>query len=265
MTEPLKVEVLNSASWWLPWLPVLGSLLVAVAAVIGVVINNRTNRDAIDAANERANDDRSDAERRANEDRTAAEKRATDDRVEAARQADERGKEDRVRDFRTWKRDRILEIATDVAESAIGAEDEYRRIASSHEIDANSVASFSRVADLTQRCEHAAAKLSIIGEHDLAELARALRVAANDEELVLAVHRMNFIHRERRRYEGESDGDRARLGDERDALAPSLEHLLRQVNEARAYFQAAAESALRSTTHPAVELDLAPLPIVPRA
>jgi hypothetical protein len=36
--------------WWLPWLPVLGSTLVAAVAFAGVVISNRTNRQAIAAA-----------------------------------------------------------------------------------------------------------------------------------------------------------------------------------------------------------------------
>ncbi|NMD54925.1 MULTISPECIES: hypothetical protein [Tsukamurella] len=33
MNEPLKVELINSANWWLPWLPVLGSVIAAVVAL----------------------------------------------------------------------------------------------------------------------------------------------------------------------------------------------------------------------------------------
>ncbi|MGQ4598661.1 hypothetical protein [Nocardia sp. R6R-6] len=35
------------------WLPLLGSLIVAVAALVGVLVNNRTNRAAVSAADER--------------------------------------------------------------------------------------------------------------------------------------------------------------------------------------------------------------------
>ncbi|WP_218719472.1 hypothetical protein [Nocardia sp. MH4] len=44
----------SSAAWWQAWLPVLGSVLVAGVALWGVVVSNRTNRDAIAAADERA-------------------------------------------------------------------------------------------------------------------------------------------------------------------------------------------------------------------
>ncbi|MEU7767634.1 hypothetical protein AB0B25_21225 [Nocardia sp. NPDC049190] len=36
------------------WLPLLASLVVAVAALVGVLVNNRTNRAAVDAADERS-------------------------------------------------------------------------------------------------------------------------------------------------------------------------------------------------------------------
>lgn len=44
----------SSAAWWQAWLPVLGSALVAAAALRGVVLSNRVNRDAIRSADERA-------------------------------------------------------------------------------------------------------------------------------------------------------------------------------------------------------------------
>lgn len=47
------VEIVNQTDWWLPWLPVLGSALVAVAAFAGVVKSNRTTRTAIESADTR--------------------------------------------------------------------------------------------------------------------------------------------------------------------------------------------------------------------
>jgi hypothetical protein len=37
----------DPAHWWQVWLPFFGSILVAVAAFAGVVVSNRTNREAI--------------------------------------------------------------------------------------------------------------------------------------------------------------------------------------------------------------------------
>jgi hypothetical protein len=51
--DPFPVRITNSSEWWLPWLPVLGSSLVALAAFVGVLLSNRTNRRAIEAADDR--------------------------------------------------------------------------------------------------------------------------------------------------------------------------------------------------------------------
>lgn len=48
------IEVIQSTpDWWIAWLPVLGSVVVAAAAFTGVILSNRTNRKAIDAADQR--------------------------------------------------------------------------------------------------------------------------------------------------------------------------------------------------------------------
>ena len=62
--EPVQVQVLSETAWWLAWLPVLGSLLVAIGAVVGVVVNNSTNRLAIAKADARAEYDREEARSR---------------------------------------------------------------------------------------------------------------------------------------------------------------------------------------------------------
>ncbi|MFI5501704.1 hypothetical protein ACIA5E_21800 [Nocardia asteroides] len=51
--EQIVQLVQSSPDWWLAWLPVLGSALVATAAFSGVIISNRTNRRAIEAADDR--------------------------------------------------------------------------------------------------------------------------------------------------------------------------------------------------------------------
>lgn len=53
--DPQVIEIVQSSpAWWQSWLPLLGSLALGGAAVIAVLVNNRTNRDAIAAADERA-------------------------------------------------------------------------------------------------------------------------------------------------------------------------------------------------------------------
>lgn len=49
----MQVEILSDADWWQPWLPVLGSTIVAAAAIVGIIKSNKTNRDAITAADDR--------------------------------------------------------------------------------------------------------------------------------------------------------------------------------------------------------------------
>lgn len=56
MSTPIQVEVISHASAWTPWLPVLGSVIVALAAFTGVFLSNRTNRAAIAAADDREHD-----------------------------------------------------------------------------------------------------------------------------------------------------------------------------------------------------------------
>lgn len=53
--DPQVIEIVQSSpAWWQSWLPLLGSLVLGGVAVIAVLVNNRTNRDAIAAADDRA-------------------------------------------------------------------------------------------------------------------------------------------------------------------------------------------------------------------
>ena len=53
--DPQVIEIVQSSpAWWQSWLPLLGSLALGVAAVIAVLVNNRAHRNAIAAADDRA-------------------------------------------------------------------------------------------------------------------------------------------------------------------------------------------------------------------
>lgn len=85
------------------WLPLLSSLIVAAAALIGVLINNRTNRNAITAADER-NRTTLDAAQRNIETTNAAVQRNIDNANAAA----ERREQDK------WRRESILTAISSV-------------------------------------------------------------------------------------------------------------------------------------------------------
>lgn len=55
--SPLSVGIIEQADWWQPYVPplvgLLGSIIVAAAAFVGVVTNSRTNQRAIRAADAR--------------------------------------------------------------------------------------------------------------------------------------------------------------------------------------------------------------------
>ncbi|WP_280497022.1 hypothetical protein [Nocardia asiatica] len=60
------------------WLPLFGSLIVAIAALVGVLVNNRTNRAAVTAADERNRVTLDAAQRSVEEANAAAERREHD-------------------------------------------------------------------------------------------------------------------------------------------------------------------------------------------
>jgi hypothetical protein len=53
LADAFPVEITNHTDWWQPWLPVASAFMVALVAFAGVLISNRTNRRAIDAADYR--------------------------------------------------------------------------------------------------------------------------------------------------------------------------------------------------------------------
>ncbi|WP_433678534.1 hypothetical protein [Nocardia sp. CA-119907] len=85
------------------WLPLLSSLIVAAAALIGVLINNRTNRDAITAADERNRTTLDAAQRNIETTHAAAQRN-----IDTANAAAERREEDK------WRRESILTAISSV-------------------------------------------------------------------------------------------------------------------------------------------------------
>lgn len=216
MNHPLTVELVNQSDWWLPWLPVLGSMAVALVAFIGVVVSNRTNRAAIDASDQRADQDRHDA---------------------------------RTRDFRTWQRDTTLEISATVVQAALEGQEEYFRIAHNAQIDANDPSTFKDAARVGGVVGAATAKLMIVGAHDLADASRSLRSAMNSREIVLAVKTFN-------RYIADVAAGAESEPERQSELRLQLDERLEIINQARGRFGEAAEAALRQTTElPTEELD----------
>ena len=209
----ITVELVNQSDWWLPWLPVLGSLVVALVAFIGVIVSNRTNRAAIDASDQRAEQDRHDV---------------------------------RTRDFRTWQRDTTLEIAAAVVQAALAGQEEYSRIAHNAQIDSTDPSTFKEAARLGGVVGAATAKLMIVGAHDLADACRAMRNMMNSRETVLSVKALNS-------YLANVAAGESSEPEREAQLRLQLRGRLEDINQARGRFGEAAEAALRKTTELAPE------------
>jgi hypothetical protein len=89
-SAPLPVEITNHTEWWVQWLPLVASALVAIATLIGVVLSNRTTL-----------------------------------RISRREREDVR-----QRDFVTWRRKELQRLGTEVVRAARGVIDEYGKAAS---------------------------------------------------------------------------------------------------------------------------------------
>lgn len=87
-TSPLPVEITSHTEWWVQWLPLTGSALVAMAAVVGVILSNKTI-------------------------------------LEISRQERE---EARQRDFLQWRREELRRLGSEVVEAAVEAINEYDKL-----------------------------------------------------------------------------------------------------------------------------------------
>lgn len=96
LTAPPPVEITNHTEWWVQWLPVAGSALLAIGALVGVVLSNRMTLKI------------------SRQEREGARQLSRLDR-EAARQ----------RDYLQWRRETLSRLGTEVVEAAVEAIDEY--------------------------------------------------------------------------------------------------------------------------------------------
>ncbi|OBH17052.1 hypothetical protein [Mycolicibacter sinensis] len=158
--EPLPVEITNHTDWLPLWLPFITAIVGSLVALFGIFWSNRTNRQAIDAADARSN-----AELR----------------------------ESRDRDFRVWQRDTLLQIGQEVVQAAIEAQDEYGKIcALPDDLTPDSIEPIDRHG---RAVGAGTARLALIGAHDAAQRCRELRVAINDPELVGALVQLHHFRR----------------------------------------------------------------------
>lgn len=172
---PVEVPVDAGGGTVWTWLgPVLlfgASLVASGVAYLGIRKSNATNQAAI----------------------SAADHRAATDRMEM-----------RDRDFRTWQRDTLLRLGSDVMEATYAILDNWRAIA--HESDPDVVLSRSEAIETEgKRIAASFAALRLIGAHDAAEQCRAVRAAFANRGLQSAALE---AHREvRRSRESDSPND----------------------------------------------------------
>jgi hypothetical protein len=87
-TTPLPVEITNHTDWWVQLLPVAGPTVVAIFALIGVILANKTT-------------------------------------VKVSRQEREDARE---RDYLQWRREALRQLGAEIMEAAVEAIDEYSKL-----------------------------------------------------------------------------------------------------------------------------------------
>jgi hypothetical protein len=233
---PIKVEVISQSNWWLPWLPVLASGVVAAVAVTGVVLSYRTSRAAVEASRLAIEANRQASEAAVETNRlaiTAADNRAIADRGDA-----------HDRDFRLWQRDNLLRLSADVIDSAVQARDEFFEIA--HGLE-DVVWEKSRNVDQWSRKVGAnSATLRLIGAYATADRCINLRNTMNDRTLINNLYEFNKDwHRglENQMSQGNFEDDQNT--DWVVSARAEFDAGLRRIDEAREAFGAAVERELR--------------------
>ncbi len=212
--QPLPVELINHTSWLALWLPFVVAMLGSAVALFGVFWSNRTNRRAIDAADQRAREDRQDA---------------------------------RDLEFRKWQRDTLLKLADQVVEAGIEAHDEYAKLASAGTLLRNE--DFNKGADIidAQGRKIAAniARMRLIGAHETADRAADLRRAINDRELLGTV--VEVYAAPKNRDAAKEEGRVDRFDAEMTARRHRRDELIAAIAAARAEFGQAVERELART------------------
>lgn len=174
--QQVCVESVGQTLWWIPWLPVLGSLIVAVAAVIGVMVSNKTNIKAIDAADMRAQNAREESQRRDSQARLR----------------------DAEREFRIWRRNTIMRIAGDISGAALSAVDAFQDIATHETSRADDPGTLAPFEEAVRSIHALASSLLFIGERDLAEMAKEFSYDLRDKTLKRRIVNLNIAFRRMR-------------------------------------------------------------------
>jgi hypothetical protein len=214
---PIPVEITNQTDWWQPYVPpfvgLVGALIVASAAFYGVVRSNRTNLEAIAAADRRSDTDR---------------------------------EEQRARDFRLWQRDTLLRVGDEVVEAAAEAHEKYFEILTNgYEPSEKPLAEVDKsVRSINAKI----ARLQLMGAHEAAtscaELHRAINTTPGlgakivqtyeheGEVIIAGLHGASDEHEARRRELNHEIND-LMLGiySAREAFVETVERELARSNE----------------------------------
>jgi hypothetical protein len=185
--------------------------------LFGVFLSNRTNRKAIDAADDRAREDR----------------RIAQDR-----------------DFRLWQRDTLLRLADEVVEAGIETQDEYAKLAGRGSLlTADEIHAAAKIIDSEGRKIGAnIARMRLIGAHEAADRAVVLRNAINDRELLGTVTEVAYapLNEAKAQLHNKGDEFRVQIANKRK----QRDVLLAQIPAARAAFGQTVERELARTTQP---------------
>lgn len=215
--QPFLVELINHTGWIQLWLPLITAMIIASVALVGVVVSNRTNRRAIEAADERS-------------------------RTEL--------RESRDRDFRSWQRDTLLRLGDEVVEAAIDAYDEYSKaIALGPRWGQEDFQASMEIIDARSRKIGAnVARLRLIGAHQTADRCVALRSAINHKELVGSI--IEAARAMQNRVGAALHGQTEQFDANMDETVLRRDGRLAGVEAARAAFGLAVEQELARTNAP---------------
>lgn len=211
---PVEVTVQSSSAgiwtWLTPLLLFGGSLLASGVAFFGIRASNATNRMAIDAADTRAVDDRT---------------------------------EQRDRDFRTWQRDTLLRISSDAIEVALTAQDDYNRLAFGPQMTMESADTIEQAA---RKIGVYGLQLRLIGAHEAADRCRDIRSTIASRPILEVLLSFNRIYRRSK----ESPEDNEVSEEELVAWRAQLDNALETFNNVRAALGETIEQELRALSRP---------------
>ncbi|MCA4755256.1 hypothetical protein [Mycolicibacterium fortuitum] len=196
-------------AWLGPVLLFVASLVATGATLFGVLKSNKTNRNAIAAADSRANTDRAEA---------------------------------RDRDFRQWQRDTLVRLSSEVIESALDANASYNRLAhSTKPLDENSADSIEAAG---RRVAVGGLNLRLIGAHRAADQCVNLRNAIQNGDALGAMVDYNVVFR--RSLRPGADEDQEELGKLVAGSRAAFDTYRQSIDDARGRFGEIVEQELHT-------------------